>query len=113
MAGDLDRRIQILSKNVASRTGYGKGAGKATYSPFGSPIWASRIDVSDGEKETKAGEASELVARFVIRRSEFADTIQQDHRLTCDDQTFEITGIKEKRGRKRYLEITASARSDE
>jgi len=78
----------------------------------GEPVWAQKTDVSDGEK-WRAGEvAATITTRFVVRWSSFSSGLTPKDRLFCEGQTYDITGIKEVGGRRRWLEITASARDD-
>ena len=107
-AGDLDRRVQF-KRGTVSDDGY---SNVLTFANHGSPVWASRKDVSDAER-WRAGEAqAHITARFVVRSSTFANGITPKDRLTCEGLEYDITGIKEIVGRGRFLEITAAARVD-
>ncbi|WP_434096016.1 head-tail adaptor protein [Thioclava kandeliae] len=82
-----------------------------TWADLGSPVWASRRDVSDGEKAAAGGVFSTVSARFQIRSSTFSRGITAKDMLTCDGREWEIVGIKEI-GRRDRIEITATARTD-
>lgn len=103
-AGKLDRRIQF-ERFTLTDDGFQQVEGFADY---GSPVWASKQDVSDGER-VRAGEISAvLTARFQVRSSAFSRSVTPKDRITYDGSTFEIFGIKEI-GRNKMLEITAGA----
>lgn len=106
-SGDLDRRIIVLR-------------GTETTNDFNEPVftwstlisvWASYSPVSDGERY-RAGEigAHEL-ARFVIRHSVLAKTVNAKDRLSFDGKIWEISGVKTI-GRMIGYEITAHTRPD-
>ncbi|MCJ8139511.1 head-tail adaptor protein [Falsirhodobacter halotolerans] len=107
-AGALDRRIQILRSD---RVDDGYAEVETDWAPVGYPLWASRTDVSDGEKMQSQTKLSERMARFVVRSTSFTRTIASTDRLICEGLTFYILGVKEL-DRRASLEITASARSD-
>lgn len=113
-AGDLDRRIQFLRAAIVD-DGYSKSETWAdedgpTY--HGSVIAAQKTDLSDGEK-WRAGEiAATVSARFVVRYSTFTKGITPQDRLECEGVVYEINGIKEGQGRRQWLELTCTARSD-
>jgi len=107
-AGKLDRRIQFRRYSEAD-DGYSLAE---TWADHGSPVWASKADLSDGEK-WRAGEvAASVTTRFIIRSSTFSRGVTPKDRLVCDGETYEISGIKEGKGRKRWLEITCATRAD-
>lgn len=105
-AGALDRRITI-SRETVINTGLGPTRTWAVLTT----LWASRNDVSDGEKATAGTIQSTVVARFIVRSSSTSRSILPKDRLAEGGLTFEITGIKEL-GRRDRLEITAQARLD-
>lgn len=74
-------------------------------------IWASRKDVSDGEKMAAGDVMATIAARFVVRSSEMTRGLTAQDRLTEGGKVFHIAGIKEL-DRRGYLEITAEARAD-
>lgn len=105
-AGALDRRI-TLSRETVTNTGLGP---TRTWTVL-TTLWASRKDVSDGEKATAGTVQSTVVSRFVVRSSIASRGLLPKDRLAEGGLTFEITGIKEV-GRRDRLEITAQARRD-
>ena len=105
-AGRLDRRVQFLR---ASAVDDGLQSRPGSYAVLGSPVWASRADVSDGEAVTMGQERGVLTSRFVVRRSVFSLGITAKDRLQCDGREYHIQGIKEAR-RPEFLEITATSK---
>lgn len=106
-AGRLDRRVQFRR---VTETNTGLGVVEA-WADHGSPVWASRNDISDGEKAVAGSIYGEVSARFVIRSSIFARGITPKDECTCDGLTWRIVGLKEM-GRRDYIEVTAVARLD-
>lgn len=107
-AGDLDRRVQFQRAALVDN-GFGE---VEVFSDHGTPVWAKKTDVSDGER-LRAGEVSAtLTARFLVRWSEFTADLTPRDRLIYAGATFAIFGIKEVGGRRVGLEITAGARVD-
>ena len=106
-AGRLDRRVQFLRATVTDN-----GIEQVeTFTEHGAEVWASKEDISDGER-WRAGEvAAHITARFQVRSSEFSRGLSPKDRLSCAGVTYDISGIKEV-GRLQMLEITAAARAD-
>lgn len=104
--GALDRRISVAQVG-STNTGTGWTETTTTLGTF----WASRKDVSDGEKAAAGTVMGTVAARFVVRSSTMTRQIKPKDRLTEGGLVFEIVGIKEV-GRRDYLEITAEARRD-
>ncbi len=105
--GTLDRRAQFRRATTAD-----DGISQVqTWADHGSPVWASRRDVSDGERQRAAEVGAVITSRFVVRSSAFTRGLTAKDRMVCDGLTFDITGIKEI-GRRDRLEITAAARPD-
>jgi head-tail adaptor len=104
----LDRRVQFLRAALVDN-----GLEQVeTFAAHGVPVWASRKDVSDGEK-ARAGEVQAvLMTRFVIRSSAFSRGLTAKDRLATEGLIYDITGIKQQ-GRRDFLEITATARADQ
>lgn len=105
-AARLDRRITLRRKAVTN-TGLGMTEAWADLAT----IWASRKDVSDGEKIAAGGVMGTITARFVVRSSNLTRGLTPKDALIEGGKTFQITGIKEM-GRRDFLEITAEARAD-
>ena len=106
-AGALDRRVQFrratLSDNGLEQV--------EVWADYGAEVWASRSDISDGER-WRAGEVqAHVTTRFQVRSSAFTRAITAKDRLTCEGREFDISGIKQI-GRRDRLEITAAARAD-
>ena len=104
----LDRRVQFRRKALVS-----DGLGFAeSWANHGAPVFASREDISDGER-WRAGEvAAHVTTRFVVRYSAFAADINPSDRLNLEGREYDIFGIKQI-DRKRWIEITAAARNDD
>ncbi len=109
-ASKLDRRITITRAELVD-TGLGMEPGP--YEPIGT-VWAHRADVSDGERFAAAQVQATVTTRFTVRSSEFTRDIDPADRILHAGQDFNITGVKEsKEGRLQFIELTASARSDQ
>lgn len=107
-AGALDRRIQFRRFTM---TDDGFTTVEA-WADHGSPVWASRRDVSDRERMAAMEVAAMITTRFHVRYSSFTAGITPKDRLTCEGVEYDITGIKQM-GRRDGFEITASARADQ
>lgn len=106
-AGDLDRRVQFRRANLVDN-----GLSRApVFADFGSPVWASKADVSDGERLRAAEVQASITTRFRVRWSPFSTGITPKDRLVCEGVEYDISGIKEI-GRREFREITANARAD-
>lgn len=107
-AGDLDRRVQFRRATLVDQ-----GSSMAEqWADHGSPRWASKTDISDGER-SRAGEVqAHVTTRFVIRWSSFSAGLTAKDRLVCEGREYDISGIKEIGPRRTLLEITAAARAD-
>ena len=103
-ARKLDRRIQFRRYTEVD-DGFSK---VENWADHGSPVWASKQDVSDGERVRGAEVSATLTARFVIRSSVFSRDLTAKDALTYKGVTYEIFGIKEI-GRNKWLEITSGA----
>lgn len=107
-AGDLDRLVQFRRASL-SDDGF---TSIETFADHGSPVWAKKADLSDGER-LRAGEVSAVITtRFTVRYSAFSADLTPKDELSCEGRTYAIFGIKEVGGRRRWLEITCSSRSD-
>lgn len=107
-AGTLDRRLQF-QRFTAVDDGLQM---VEAWADHGSPIWAARKDVSDGERAAAGWIEATSVARFTVRSSSFTRGLSPKDRLITDGREYHIQGIKEL-GRKDWLEITAIARVDQ
>lgn len=107
-AGKMDRRI-TLQRATESDDGF-SSAGDKTWSDIAT-VWAEVITVSDGER-WRAGEvAAHVTHRFRIRYSATVADLCPEDRVVYQGDAFNISGVKEI-GRRRMIEITASARAD-
>lgn len=106
-AGPLDRRISIERYST-------------TYNEDNEPVsawaevakrWASKQDVSDGEKIRAAEVGASVTTRFQVRWDSVTETITAADRLVYDGQVYEIAGTKEL-NRREGIEITASRQND-
>lgn len=106
-AGGLDRRIVIERVSV-------------TYDEFNAPVeqwstlatvWASKVDVKDGERFRADAVSSEITTRFRIRYSTTVADVSPRDRISYDGRLYDIVAVKEV-GRREGIEITASARND-
>lgn len=105
--GDLDRRVQFRrAQTVAGALGSSQ-----VFADHGLPVWASKRDVSDVEKQRAAEVQATITTRFVVRWSVFTAGITPKDRLICDGRDYDISGIREL-GRREFLEFTAAARAD-
>ncbi|WPY93161.1 head-tail adaptor protein [Limimaricola variabilis] len=110
-AAKLDRRLQVRRAAVTDN-GFNSSRDWNAADPaadnFGTPIWAQKTDLSDGER-WRAGEvAAHVTTRFVVRYSSFSTSIAPTDRIVCEGAVYEITGIKEGEGRRQWLEITCA-----
>jgi head-tail adaptor len=106
--GDLDRRIQFQRSRL-----FDNGLAFAeVWEDHGFPVWASKSDISDGEKFAAREVAASITSRFRIWWSSFSSELTPKDRLVCEGRTYDIVGIKEI-GRREGLEITAAARTDD
>ena len=107
-AGKLDRRISferfaLVDDDFQS---------VETWAAHGSSVAASKDDVSDGERWRASEVSAMITTRFVVRWSSFTSALTPKDRLICESREYDISGIKEIDGRRRWLEITAAARID-
>lgn len=108
LAGKLDRRIRVL------RYGMTRDAQNAPVEAWAElvKLWASKEDISDGERMRAAQVGASVTTRFRIRYSSVTATIDAKDRIVYGGLVYDIAGIKEI-GRREGLEITASAATDE
>ena len=105
-AGDLDRQIRI---ERATKTPNGLGGYTLGWAPLAT-VWASKKDVSDGER-IRAGElAASVETRFQIRWG--LGVTVQDRVVTLDDgRVWQLSAVKEI-GRHDGQELTGAARGE-
>ena len=115
-AGKLDRRIQFRRGQVVD-DGFNSAIRWDDANPasdnHGGAIHASKVAVSDGEKFRASEVSANITTRFVVRWSAFTADLTPKDRLTCEGLEYEIVGIKEGKGRRQWLEITAAGRIDQ
>lgn len=101
----LDSRIQFRRAGWTD-DGFTKVGDFVDHGP---ELWASKVDVSDGER-LRAGEVSATItSRFVVPSMAMTRGITPKDQLVCDGVTYAIFGIKDI-GKRWRLEITAGAR---
>lgn len=105
--GDMDRRIVIRR---ATRTADVFNEPVETWSDH-LRVWAAKKDISDRERLQAAEIGATITTRFTVRWSEAASRVTPKDRIALDGRSYDIHGIKEV-GRRRFLEITASARAE-
>jgi SPP1 family predicted phage head-tail adaptor len=103
-AGDLDRLIRI---ERAFTTSDGLGGGTQHWLPLAT-VWASKDDVSDGERVRAAEVGATIETRFRIRWG-IGVTVQD--RIVYDGRTFELNAVKEI-GRHEGQELSGEARAE-
>lgn len=103
----LDRRVQI-HRSTPSDDGL---SSTDVWAAHGEPLWASKTDVSDGERARAGGVSANLTSRYVVYSTEFTRKLSPKDRIEFDGEPFEIFGIKTV-GRDRLLEITAGKKVD-
>jgi head-tail adaptor len=97
-AATLDRIVQVYR---AIPTDDGIGGATEAWIPFGDRLWALRQDIS----------AKEATTRFHVRSTEFTRRINELHRIECDGDTFDVTGVKQvSPGRRQLIELAAVRR---
>jgi SPP1 family predicted phage head-tail adaptor len=107
-AGGLDRRITILRYGMTRN---------ADNEPIEAWVdvgkrWASKEDVSDGEKVRAAQVGASVTTRFRVRNDSLTRTLTGADRISYKGKVYSISGIKETEGRNDGFEITASAAAD-
>lgn len=106
-AGALDHRVQILRAAISD-----DGLQQVeTFAAHGAPVWASRRDVSDGERWQAGQVNADITTRFLLRGSGFSRDLTAKDRMTCNGVTYDIAGLKVI-GRGEWVEVTARARVD-
>ena len=106
-SGHLDRRIEL---HRASITTNDFNETVETFVKI-ADLWASKQDVSDGERWRAQQLAATDMTRFQIKWSTFAETINPKDKIVYGGKTWEILAVKEL-GRQQGVEITAVTRAD-
>lgn len=108
-AGKLDRRIVF---ERATKVANALNEPVETWATYAT-VWASRKDISDGEKLAGGQVGASLSSRFVIRSNATTKAITPSDRVSYDGATWSIFGIKETaEGRNRFLELTCAKDAD-
>lgn len=109
MAVTLDRKLQFR-RSIEVNTPLGMSE---TWHEHGTPVSASRRDVSDQEIIAARSIQASIVSRFLVRSSSFTRALKPADRFNHGGKDWDIQGIKEApMGRHAFLEITARARAD-
>ncbi len=104
-AGDLDRLITILrSAPLDDGTAIVDGPPASVGN-----WWASKTDISDGERVRAAQNEQEITTRFVVRWDEVTSRITGKDFILFESLMYEVVGTKEVEGRHEGIEITANA----
>jgi SPP1 family predicted phage head-tail adaptor len=74
--------------------------------------WASKKDVSDGERERAAALGATVTTRFVVRWDSLTKTVTAKWRIACEGKTYDIVGAKDLPERGEGREFTATRRAD-
>lgn len=109
--GELDRRVQFLRGTMADdglSSSLQWNAADVTADHHGTPVWAKKKEISDGERWRAGSVEANLTTRFVVRWSNFTAALTAKDRLICEGVMYNIVGIKEIEGRRQWLEITAA-----
>lgn len=107
-AGERGRRVQVRRAALV----LGPLGQAEVWSNHGPLLWASRTDVSDGERYRAEQVERTLTTRFVLPWSPFTAGLTTRDRLVCERRGYDIVGVKEI-GRRRLIEVTAASRSED
>lgn len=105
----LDRRVQFQRASMID-DGYQERPGP--FQDLGTPIWAAKNHISDGERFRADAAFRDMTVRFQVRWSPFTKEITAKDRLICEGATFGIGGIKEI-GRRAGIEFTCHRLPDD
>lgn len=106
-AGALDRRIELHRVSVSTNA-FNEPVETFT---LVATLWASKVDVSDGERWRAQQVAAINMARFQTRWDAVTSTINPKDRIKFEGEFWEILAVKEL-GRRQGIEITAVTRTD-
>ena len=104
-AVQLNRLVQIRRFFQSGTNAYGEATGE--WGNLGDAIPASRSDISDEERLQAGAVTGTLASRFVVRSTSFSRGILGSDELAHEGTTFRITGVKEVKGARGFLEISA------
>jgi len=107
-AGKYDRLINLMR---STKTEDGVGQPIETFSSLKEKVPAKHNPISDGERLHGGGVFSSVSDRFRIRWSNIVSDLNPKDRVQYNGKDYDIVGVKEI-GRRKELEITASARVD-
>lgn len=103
-SGGLDFRAQI-KRGAAGDDGF---TTKEIFADHGTPVWASKHELTDKER-VRAGQVQAAASvRFIIRWSMFSFDITSKDRIEVNGVEYNITAIRDI-GRRQWREITAMA----
>lgn len=104
-AGELETRISFVRRAVVD-----DGLSKVPGPPEElGRRWSKQQPVSDAEQVRAAAQGRNLTARFGVRFDSVTSSVTTADQIVCDGAAYEITGIKEWRGRRVGIEFTAVA----
>lgn len=106
-AGALDRRVTFQRATVVTNE---FNEGEPSWVNVAT-VWASKSDISDGERIRAAQTGASVTTRFQVRWNALTATVTPKDRLQCEGRTYGIVAVKEL-GRREGLEITASTGAD-
>jgi SPP1 family predicted phage head-tail adaptor len=107
-SGSLDCRITIRRASVASSNGFNEPV--ETWTDLAT-VWAMRRDASAGESYRALEVGAQISARFTVRWSAMAATIDPRDRVRFEGREYNITAVRNS-GRRRWREIDAVARAE-
>lgn len=106
-AGRLDRRVTIMRASTSTNAFNEKEPEWLDIAT----VWASKEDISDGERICAQEVSAEITTRFQIRHSSAVADVNPKDRVRCEGRVYDIFSVKEIPYRA-GLEITATARAD-
>ena len=105
---ELDRRVTLMR---AAPVDDGLGTVDGEFQPL-TERWAGKTDISDGERIRAAQNGQAVTARFLLRWDSVTATLSDKDRIVDRDaRVYEVVNVKEVRGRRVGIEVTAVARS--
>ena len=107
-AGPLDRKIQFQRFTTVD-DGFRQ---QEVWADHGCAIRCGKRDASDAERWRADEVQASITTRFKVRWSAFTQDLTPADRLIFEGKTYDISGVKEVGHRRRWIEITASARND-